>query len=119
MFRQSTCSYLWDFNGNQELKYARGAAWNQEETRAYVLALETLTFPEYEYLVVIERIFWAQPETKTYKVPINSVESLALSNDASLFAMAGVSSDDHRILIVHEHDMTVVRLFGSTIRYDS
>ena len=107
LFRQSTCSYLWSFNGNDQLKYAQGAAWSQDETKAYVLALSTLSQPGVQYLVVFERVFWRQPRTYTYKVAISD-ESLALTNGASLFSLAGVNGDD-RILIVHKHDTTVVR----------
>ena len=55
LLNQSECRYTWTYQGGTYLStYVRGVTWSVDETMGYVLTVDAINTPAYEYLIVFK-----------------------------------------------------------------
>ena len=95
---------------------ARGLSWSLDETKAYLLTTKSESSSStYEFLTVFsdpydtKNPYGGDLSPITYKIPIGASGAQPLSNDASMFALAGENGYE-RVMIVREREIALLSI---------
>ena len=115
LLNQSECRYTWTYQGGDNLStYPRGVTWSVDETRAYVLTVDAVNSPKYEYLIVFKQArssyYGGAPIIYEIALDENAFNEV-VRNMVSIYGLPGQGGTE-RLLIVRQNNFGFMRMFS-------
>ena len=115
LLNQSECRYTWTYQSGTNMPiYVRGVTWSVDETKAYVLLVDAVVEPTYEYLIVFKeaRSSYYGGAPIIYKTALDLLAfNSVVRNMVSIYGLPAQSGTE-RLLIVRENNFGFIRMFS-------